>query len=120
MPFLCHGSLHLPITISLTIVFKDSTKYQRKRPSILPTSLSEFPSSLPLIVGIFFQPQDFAHLPHRKFGAISINGFILHSGACIKMCRDFFRISTFILSSANSLLTRLFSRSRSLIFIFTS
>ena len=69
---------------------------------------------LPSIIIRHMQPEYFAHLLYRKSCAVSADCLIFHSGGCMKMCRDFFRISTFNFSSSAAFFWRYSSRSLSL------
>ena len=74
----------------------------------------------PLVILFFADSQHSAHPPHAEAGVQAFHRLAFSSRARIKMCRDFFRISTFSLSSASSL-SFCFSRfSSSLTFRFES
>ena len=100
--FLLQSDFLLSTAIHLTIFQEDSADRFNKLHSLSLLLLTIGSLADPLIILALLDFKSIAYLSHGIQCTVYEDRFTFHSRGCIKMCRDFFKISTFSFSSASS------------------
>ena len=119
-PFVHKSGAHFPAAVQFPVLNKDFPYLIRKRFFGFFPLLPFLLITQPLIILALLDLKRTAHLRHRIQCSICEDCFAFHSPACMKMCRDRFKISTFSFSSASSFSFLLSSFSSSLFLAISS